>query len=624
MRFMSVRIGGIASGMDTEQMIKDLMRIERTRVDKLLQQEQRLKWKQEAYNTINRSMANFILDSRKAFGLTTVSSTGALISSSVSSFNWVKKVTSSNENYIKATANTNAIAGSYTIEVQQLAEVGRTTSERLIDAGVLDDKHIFNQGGTFLLTTSQGSKEITLQAKLVGKEIKSFDFTDNPGGEPSTSNLIFSINGTEIRLDSNYADETALADAIRTQLNDPNIDITLNNGKLELTSKNDIHIEAIEGNLQAIGLSAGTTRVSSMDYLIKEINNSNLGVTATYDKTLGRMMISTKNTGEDNFISVSGSLAESIFRDDDAILSPDGLKGQKAIIKFGTEIIESNTNNITVFGINLQLQGKTVEPITIRVETDVDSIYDKVKNFVDEYNKIIDDINGQINQKYYRDYPPLTDEQKQAMTEKDIELWEEKAKSGLLKGDSALVRALQSIRGYLYEKVENVAGSYNHITQIGITTGAYQDGGKLVIDEQKLKAAINNDPEGVMDLLFKSPASGLEGKEKMKDSGLVQRIYDGMIDGMKEVIRQSGPGEDASLLRSVRSNILIDFVTKQASISLLDKDLYSLNRKIYEEEDRLIRKEDRYWAQFSAMEKALQQMQSQSSWLTSQLGMGQR
>lgn len=624
MRFMSVRIGGIASGMDTEQMIKDLMRIERTRVDKLLQQEQRLKWKQEAYNTINRSMANFILDSRKAFGLTTVSSTGALISSSVSSFNWVKKVTSSNENYIKATANTNAIAGSYTIEVQQLAEVGRTTSERLIDAGVLDDKHIFNQGGTFLLTTSQGSKEITLQAKLVGKEIKSFDFTDNPGGEPSTSNLIFSINGTEIRLDSNYADETALADAIRTQLNDPNIDITLNNGKLELTSKNDIHIEAIEGNLQAIGLSAGTTRVSSMDYLIKEINNSNLGVTAAYDKTLGRMMISTKNTGEDNFISVSGSLAESIFRDDDAILSPDGLKGQKAIIKFGTEIIESNTNNITVFGINLQLQGKTVEPITIRVETDVDSIYDKVKNFVDEYNKIIDDINGQINQKYYRDYPPLTDEQKQAMTEKDIELWEEKAKSGLLKGDSALVRALQSIRGYLYEKVENVAGSYNHITQIGITTGAYQDGGKLVIDEQKLKAAINNDPEGVMDLLFKSPASGLEGKEKMKDSGLVQRIYDGMIDGMKEVIRQSGPGEDASLLRSVRSNILIDFVTKQASISLLDKDLYSLNRKIYEEEDRLIRKEDRYWAQFSAMEKALQQMQSQSSWLTSQLGMGQR
>lgn len=624
MRFMSVRIGGIASGMDTEQMIKDLMRIERTRVDKLLQQEQRLKWKQEAYNTINRSMANFILDSRKAFGLTTVSSTGALISSSVSSFNWVKKVTSSNENYIKATANTNAIAGSYTIEVQQLAEVGRTTSERLIDAGVLDDKHIFNQGGTFLLTTSQGSKEITLQAKLVGKEIKSFDFTDNPGGEPSTSNLIFSINGTEIRLDSNYADETALADAIRTQLNDPNIDITLNNGKLELTSKNDIHIEAIEGNLQAIGLSAGTTRVSSMDYLIKEINNSNLGVTATYDKTLGRMMISTKNTGEDNFISVSGSLAESIFRDDDAILSPDGLKGQKAIIKFGTEIIESNTNNITVFGINLQLQGKTVEPITIRVETDVDSIYDKVKSFVDEYNKIIDDINGQINQKYYRDYPPLTDEQKQAMTEKDIELWEEKAKSGLLKGDSALVRALQSIRGYLYEKVENVAGSYNHITQIGITTGAYQDGGKLVIDEQKLKAAINNDPEGVMDLLFKSPASGLEGKEKMKDSGLVQRIYDGMIDGMKEVIRQSGPGEDASLLRSVRSNILIDFVTKQASISLLDKDLYSLNRKIYEEEDRLIRKEDRYWAQFSAMEKALQQMQSQSSWLTSQLGMGQR
>ena len=303
------------------------------------------------------------------------------------------------------------------------------------------------------------------------------------------------------------------------------------------------------------------------------------------------------------------------------------VKGKDAIIDFNGEEVKKSTNNFSVFGINLQLQSEQLaeaEPITIRVETDVDSIYDKVKNFVDEYNKLVDEINKQVNQKYYRDFPPLTNEQKEAMTEKDIELWEEKSKSGLLKGDSALTRALQRIRSGLYETVENVAGSYNHITQIGITTGTYQDGGKLVIDEQKLRNAINNDADGVIDLLLKSPDSALEGQEKLKDSGLVQRIYDGMIDGMKEVIRQSGPGEDSALLRTVRSNILIDFVTKQSSISVLGRDLSSLNSRIFREEELLSRKEDRYWAQFTAMEKALSQMQSQSSWLMAQLGMGQQ
>ena len=121
---MGIRLGGIASGMDTEQMVKDLMRAERVRVDKYYRQEESLKWKQEALNTTNKTLADFILKVRSGFGLTSTSSTGTILNKSTDSFDWVKKVSSSNESAIKATATTNAMAGSHTVEVKQLAGVG--------------------------------------------------------------------------------------------------------------------------------------------------------------------------------------------------------------------------------------------------------------------------------------------------------------------------------------------------------------------------------------------------------------------------------------------------------------------------------------------------------------------
>lgn len=93
-----------------------------------------------------------------------------------------------------------------------------------------------------------------------------------------------------------------------------------------------------------------------------------------------------------------------------------------------------------------------------------------------------------------------------------------------------------------------------------------------------------------------------------------------MINGMKDIVRRSGTGEDANLFRSIQSNMLIDFVTKQGSISILDKELTDINKRIANEERLLIGRENRYWNQFTAMEKALEKMNQQSSWLMGQLG----
>lgn len=617
-----MRIGGIVSGMDTEQIILDLMRVERMRVDRYFQQEQILKWRQEAYTNINKSMANFILNSRKDFGLASITSTGIMQTNSVNSFNWVKKAISSDESILKASANSGAMAGTHTVKVKQLAEVASLVSNKMTgEDGPLDSNFKFKNEGSFEIN----GKIIKLENALVEGQMTADEINTNF----EDKRLLFVVNGKTVELTENYASVDEMVDAINQQIEGAGVTLSINDdNKLEFNSRGDIVIDSPDTdevlNLEeTLGIKDGIVKANNtIDFLVKEINNAtdgegkSLGLRAAFDKELGKLMVTTRESGAGQSIDINtdigGIFAGNTVQQD----------GQDAIILFNSETVTKSTNNFSVFGINLQLQkADETKEITVHVEADVDSIYDKVKNFVDEYNKIIEEISGQINQKTYRDYAPLTNEQKEAMKEKDIELWDEKAKSGLLQRDSTLNKVLQDMRRQLYETVEGVAGSFNHITQIGITTGAYQDGGKLVIDEQKLRAAINEDPEGVIDLLFKSPDSKLEGADRMKESGLVQRVYDGMIDGMKGIISKSGPGEDAALLRNVRSNILIDFVTQQSSISLLDKDLRSLNSRILREEQALINKENRYWAQFSAMERAFAQMQNQSSWLMAQMGM---
>lgn len=621
-RCVIMRIGGIVSGMDTEQIILDLMRVERMRVDRYFQQEQILKWRQEAYTNINKSMANFILNSRKDFGLASITSTGIMQTNSVNSFNWVKKAISSDESILKASANSGAMAGTHTVKVKQLAEVASLVSNKMTgEDGPLDSNFKFKNEGSFEIN----GKIIKLENALVEGQMTADEINTNF----EDKRLLFVVNGKTVELTENYASVDEMVDAINQQIEGAGVTLSINDdNKLEFNSRGDIVIDSPDTdevlNLEeTLGIKDGIVKANNtIDFLVKEINNAtdgegkSLGLRAAFDKELGKLMVTTRESGAGQSIDINtdigGIFAGNTVQQD----------GQDAIILFNSETVTKSTNNFSVFGINLQLQkADETKEITVHVEADVDSIYDKVKNFVDEYNKIIEEISGQINQKTYRDYAPLTNEQKEAMKEKDIELWDEKAKSGLLQRDSTLNKVLQDMRRQLYETVEGVAGSFNHITQIGITTGAYQDGGKLVIDEQKLRAAINEDPEGVIDLLFKSPDSKLEGADRMKESGLVQRVYDGMIDGMKGIISKSGPGEDAALLRNVRSNILIDFVTQQSSISLLDKDLRSLNSRILREEQALINKENRYWAQFSAMERAFAQMQNQSSWLMAQMGM---
>ncbi|MFW5649230.1 MAG: flagellar filament capping protein FliD [Candidatus Alkaliphilus sp. MAG34] len=667
---MVMRIGGIASGLDTEQMVRDLMRVERMKVDKFFRQEEALKWQRDALNTTNKTLADFILKARSNMGLTRTTNTGVLLSNSAQNFDWVKKVSSGDEDIIKATAVANAMEGTYKIKVEQLAEVASVISGDLKD--ILDGDR-FNWDGdiaSFEITTAIGSAEIKLEnAKVTGEEVTTLDFSikkDEEGNITENNSLTLRINGKQVKLEEEFGNIEDLAVYIQGAIGEAEesgVKVINEDGKLTFRSKNNITIESStpdpgeEGKLKLetkLGLQNGITKANnSINNVVKQINNAvdedgkNLGLRAAYDANLGKLMITTKEQGADQIIKISateGNLASEIFGAENDVLGENGVTGKDAEIKFNGDEITQSSNNFSIFGVNYQLQSAEVDKIvTIKVETDVNGIFDKVKEFVDDYNELVDHLNGLLNEKSYRDFQPLTKEEKEAMKEKEIELWEEKAKSGLLRNDETISRVLQTMRDGLYGNVydgwtaemgesgakEKLLAGFHHITQIGITTGNYQSGGRLEINEEKLREAIIEDSEGVINLLFKTsdinvPSENTEearklAAEKRANSGLVDRLFNDMIIGMKEIVRRAGIGEDANILRDVKSNMLIDFVTS-GSISVMDRDIMNIGKRIATEEMRLIRREDRYWSQFTAMEKALEQMNQQSAWLMSQLG----
>ncbi len=544
-----IRFSGIASGMDTETMVKQLMDAEKIRLNKYNQQKEIKKWTQEAYNDTNKDIANFILDSKKELGVS--------IGGSISGASWIKKATSSNTSIFDASSTSSAVTGTHNITVDQLAE-GVTLGSASAIQNLGEDK--------------------TLDQLGVG----------------AVGAFSININGETISLDSS----NKLSDVVSA-----------------INSKTDA-----------------------------------TGVKASYDSSIGRLFLNTISTGSSSKIEITGDTynlfvdpdgagaGESILKTnmsanggDTTSSDPAVYVGKDAIIDFdGANDITYSSNNITINGININL--KSTGSATIKVDTDVDGVYDKIKGFVDKYNELIDKLNNKTSEKNYRDYKPLTDEEKKSMDEDTINLWEEKAKSGLLKNNEYITKLLGNTRSGLYESVysdykddpddnnDTKLSGFSFLTEIGISTGSYQEKGKLKIDEDELKEAITNDVDGVMDLLFKTPDSTTTDKEKRAETGLVNRLYDDMIEGMKNIIDKSGTGDNASLYRNVKSTILIDFVTKSGSISLLDKDVVNIEKQISRENSKLSSIEERYWRQFTAMEKAMNQMNSQSSWLASQMG----
>jgi len=249
---------------------------------------------------------------------------------------------------------------------------------------------------------------------------------------------------------------------------------------------------------------------------------------------------------------------------------------------------------------------------TITVKADSDGVFNTIKSFVDSYNQLIDTVTTKLNEKRYRDYPPLTKDQRDSMSENEQKLWDDKAKSGTLSRDPMLSDIMSSMRQYLSAPVTGIASNeLNALSKIGITTEYMSLDGKLQIDETKLRDAINNNPDQVMNLFTKSdPNANPSAKppvpaDKNKE-GIGDRLYDILNDALSKLKAQAGAPNTADNLDT----------------SILGKAISDYNTQFNDWTDKLSTLETRYYNQFNAMDSAIQKLNSQLSYITSALGGG--
>ncbi|MBA2871328.1 flagellar hook-associated protein 2 [Anoxybacillus calidus] len=505
----NLRIGGLASGMDIDQLVSDLMKAERMPLDKLYQKKQILEWQRDDYrsmNTLLQDLDNYIFNN-----LTLQSSM------------LKKKVTSSDESAVTATANSSAVNISTTINVTKIAKAATWIS---------NGTENFQSG-----TTRTISLDVT-------------------NGDGSTK------NGVTVTID---ASDTL--DSVISKLN--------SNNDLGITVFHDPQTDKVVITKKDTG--------SAVRLVIND------AATATFFQELGFTNAAVgKELGDTN--------GDGVVDANDAAVKTAGEDAQFTINGLATT---RSTNTFTINNVTYTLK-KEGASATITTTNDTDAMFNTIKGFVDKYNEIIDKINAELKEERYRDYPPLTDEQKEAMTEKQVELWEEKARSGMLRNDSILSSGLSKMRMALYTKVEgsNITSGFSQLAEIGITTSSnYLDGGKLIIDETKLREKIQENPDAIY-RLFNNDSTNYSEK------GIARRLRDTIKDTIGKIEQKAG--------KTLWTN-------QQFAIG---RNLNQINDQIDRFEDRLKQIEDRYWRQFTAMEEAINKANSQSMYLMNAFGGG--
>jgi len=523
-----LRFTGMASGLDTDYIIQQMMSVERLKVDRVKQDKQILEWRRDDY----RSITNLLRGFKDEFFDILKPATNMRSASTYYAY----KVKSGDENVVTATSNGQVAMLEHTIEVTKLAEKARMEAE---------------------------------------------------AGKFGTVGL--SLNST-------IAD---IADKYNLSLT---YDPTLEKNKL---------------SLQVNGETIEVTEDKRFSDLISAINNSDAGVKISYSSFLDQFFMESKATGAESKIDVTQS-AE--FFEKLGFTTSEVVNGQDAEFVLDGKTATRNSNRFNIDGVTYTLTG--TGSTTIKLTQDTEAIFNRIKNFIDKYNEIIEKISGKVNEerpksggRYGSYYLPLTDEQKDAMTEDEIKKWEENAKKGLLRNDGLLSNIVQRMRSVMGDVTE--AGG---LFSIGISTGNWREGAKLFIDEDKLRKAIEDNPDRVMEIFARqseisySPDNTKELREqRYKESGVIERLFDILQDNIRTT--RDKDGKKGFLLE--KAGIVGDITEFQSTLAeqITDKEqlIEDMTIKLFEKEESLYMK-------FAALETALSRMNSQSAWLAQSFG----
>lgn len=543
-----LRVTGMYSGIDTESIVSQLVSAKSQKVTTLKNEQTKLEWKQTAWQDLNSKIYNLYSKTLSNLRLTSAYSQ--------------KKTVCSDTTKATIVTSGSAVDGTQTLKVNNLAKSGYLTGAQI--------------------TTKKTSTDDDGNPIEVGWET-----TDN------ITSMDSSLNGKTISITVGTG-----SDAKKTDI-EITADMTINNFVAKL----------------------------------KEA-----GVNASFDETNQRFFISSKGSGASNNFTLSSD-------DTDALkslgLDPTAdygtlsggtaankcvkIDGQDAQIELNGAIFTSDTNAFTVNGLTINVTGVTDgdEEISLVTSTDYDGIYDTIKNFLTEYNELINEIDKLYNADSARDYDVLSDEEKESMTDSEIEKWEEKIKGSLLRKDTSLYTIMNGMTSSMMDGyyLNNLSDSEKKkMTSAEITAWYKENGGKKYYlsdfgigtlsyfeaednehhayhidgdsddeftsdNDDKLKAAIANDPEGTAKFF----------------AALCKGVYSKLDGIMSE-------SNDYSSMYKVYND-------KQ-----LKTDYDNYTTKIKEAEEKLSDYEDKWYDKFSAMEVALSKLQSQSSSISSMLG----
>ena len=711
--YSSSGLSGLASGVDTESMVKSMLSGIQSKIDSQNQKKTQLEWKQESYRDVISKINSF-----QTKYLDIASSNSLRLTSTYNKMN-----TESSSSAVKIISASSDAAEEMNIQVAQLATATKLTTGK-IGSGSIQMSDIESNLSSYFSTPVQNF------SVTVGGETLDIDLVDDANkdaeGNYSVDKMIENINsklsakGFDVELkkdddgnitvqagkgvegnveiggsanalstlglkamtlnaDNEYSYESkTAADASKLSVTPPEsatVTVTLDGRSTDIaitgsdkdaaiasfkegikkafgsnvtvgddgsiTAKNGQTL-SISGDSSVLGIEAGactrlttSTKLSALgmeDYsfsvngkdftfdadttiadVIKQVNASDAGVKMSYNSLSDSFTLESTQTGEGFDINVSGGFAKKFFGEENTTLS----KGQNAIVNIDGVTVERMTNNISVNGISFQARavtgnyfdenknlltgadgklaaanGTEDKAATLTATKNTDEIVKNIKGFVEEYNKLIEDLNKLTHEsKSYKDYAPLTDAQKDEMSESEIKKWEEKSKTGLLSGDSDINGFLNNMRKALYSKADNGLS----LTMFGIDSSSdWKDYGKLEIDEDKLKAALEEHGDDVVST-FTNVATKLNTACKNAASTSL-----------------ASPG---TLVKIAGVKGKVSEQTNE-----MKKQMDTISEYIKRLQARYDSNKDRYWKQFNSMETALANMNSTSTYLGQMMG----
>lgn len=570
---MAMRVSGINSGLDTDSIVQELVSAYNTKTEKYQKEQTKLSWKQEIWKGLNT----------KVYSL--YNNVGKLRFSSA--YN-TKKTTSSDTTKATVTASSSAVNGTQKLHVLATAQSGYLTGGKLSLR-----EEVTDTDGTTKLKDVKGTVKAETKLSEIG-------FT---GDEASLNINTTDEEGNAVTKTVSLTKDSTIQDVVNAlKDNGLNASFDANNGRIFVSSKST-------GKAADFSLVSATTK-----FVEKKDADGNVIKDSNGKPTMESVALSAEEqAASKKMIGLLGLDTDSSNAYGDKAAK---INGRDAVIVLNGVKYTNTTNDFAINGLNISVNGVTddvADPdsdaclsglndstaVSINTTTDSQGIYDTVKDFLTEYNNIINEITKLYNADSAGSYEPLTDDEKDKMSDTEIEKWETKIKDSLLRRDNSLSSVMNAMMTSMSQSIEINGKSYS-LSSFGIQTlgflnaaeneqNAYhingdEDDENTSGKEDKLMAAITSDPDTVI--------------EFMKQ--LTTNLYKSIDDQMQS--------------NDLRSRYKI-YNDKE-----MDKQYTNLTKTIKEWESKVSDKEDYYYKQFSNMETALAKLQSQTSSISSMLG----